>query len=246
MSRCWENTLPAFSRAIEKNYTIECDVRLTLDGDAVVFHDGDLNRLAGQEGYVWQRTAAEMQALSIGGTRDHAPTLKETLDFVAGRVPIVIELKGIPGHDRGLVERVGDLLRTYPGKAAIMSFDHWLIRDFPICARHSGRPDRMGHRDAGDRGAFFHARARHRLRLLCRRPPAEPVRHLRARRLGMPVISWTVRDEAAVGLTFKHADQMTFEGFEPEQFRLPELCALAARAGGAHIPLKTQRSVDEA
>ena len=61
---------------------------------------------------------------------DHAPTLQETLDFVAGRVPIVVELKGIPGHDRGLVERVGDLLRTYPGKAAIMSFDHWLIRDF--------------------------------------------------------------------------------------------------------------------
>lgn len=30
----------------------------------------------------------------------------------------------------------------------------------------------------------------------------------------MPVITWTVR-QAAVDATFAHADQMTFEGFEP-------------------------------
>ena len=52
------------------------------------------------------------------------------LDLVRGRVPLVIELKGIPGHDEGLVEAVGALLKDYKGKAAIMSFDHWLIRDF--------------------------------------------------------------------------------------------------------------------
>ena len=87
-------------------------------------------RLTGTEGYVWQRTAAELQALSIGGTGDHAPTLAETLALVAGRVPLVIELKGIPGHDAGLVAKVAAELRDYPGKAAIMSFDHWLVRDF--------------------------------------------------------------------------------------------------------------------
>ena len=32
----------------------------------------------------------------------------------------------------------------------------------------------------------------------------------------MPVISWTVRDQAAVERTFAHADQMTFEGFDPD------------------------------
>ena len=32
----------------------------------------------------------------------------------------------------------------------------------------------------------------------------------------MPVITWTVRDRPAVDLTFAHADQMTFEGFDPE------------------------------
>ncbi|TIX40709.1 MAG: glycerophosphodiester phosphodiesterase, partial [Mesorhizobium sp.] len=39
-------------------------------------------------------------------------------------------------------------------------------------------------------------------------------------RLGMPVITWTVHDQPAVDLTFKYADQMTFEGFEPDLVRL--------------------------
>ena len=77
----------------------------------VVFHDNELKRLTGSEGFVWQRTAAELQALRIGGTDDHVPTLAEMLALVAGRVPLVIELKGIPGHDRGLVAKVAAQLR---------------------------------------------------------------------------------------------------------------------------------------
>ena len=32
---------------------------------------------------------------------------------------------------------------------------------------------------------------------------------------GVPVITWTVRNERARQITFQYADQMTFEGFEP-------------------------------
>ena len=35
-------------------------------------------------------------------------------------------------------------------------------------------------------------------------------------KLKMPVITWTVHDQPAIDLTFKYADQMTFEGFEPD------------------------------
>ena len=73
--KVWENTLSAFSRAVEHDFAIECDVHLTADNQVVVFHDNDLRRVAGQEGFIWQKTAAEMGALSIGGTNDHAPTL---------------------------------------------------------------------------------------------------------------------------------------------------------------------------
>ena len=128
----WENTLSAFDAAARRGYAIECDVHLTLDGEVVVFHDNDLKRLAGVEGYVWQRTAAELGALRIGGTDDHVPTLGEMLALVRGRVPIVIELKGIPGKDDGLVGKVAAALANYKGKVAIMSFDHWLVRRFPV------------------------------------------------------------------------------------------------------------------
>src|SRR5262245_32223261 len=87
---CWENTLSAFAAAIEKNFTIECDVHLSSDGVPVVFHDHELKRLTGTDGYLRQRTAGELRALRVGGTGDHVPTLAEMLALVAGRVPVVI------------------------------------------------------------------------------------------------------------------------------------------------------------
>jgi glycerophosphoryl diester phosphodiesterase len=214
----WENTLSAFGRAIDNGYAIECDVHLTLDGEVVVFHDNDLRRLAGQEGFVWQKTAAEFGALQIGGTKDHAPTLREMLDFVAGRVPIVIELKGIPGHDEGLVAKVGALLKGYKGEVAIMSFDHWLIRDFSrympgvpsgLTAWGHQQQEIEAHFSMLAHGISFVSYAVEQL-------PNPFVSFVRER-LSMPVISWTVRDQAAVRHSFEHADQMTFEGFEPQK-----------------------------
>jgi hypothetical protein len=39
-------------------------------------------------------------------------------------------------------------------------------------------------------------------------------------RLKMPVITWTIRDQPAIDLTFRYADQMTFEGFDPATMRI--------------------------
>lgn len=213
----WENTLSAFDAAAKKGFAIECDVMLTGDGVPVIFHDHDLQRLGGQGGLVWQKSAAEMGALRIGGTSDHAPTLREMLNIVAGRVPLVIELKGIPGHDEGLVEAVATELRPYPGRAAIMSFDHWLIRQFPTHA--AGIP--AGLTAWGDKPheveAHFSMLANgisftsyHWGHL-----PNRFVSFVRER-LRMPAITWTVRDDVALRATLDHADQMTFEGFDPD------------------------------
>ncbi len=216
----WENTLSAFAAAVDKGYAIECDVHLSADGVPVVFHDDELKRLTGTEGFIWQRTAAELQALRIGGTSDTVPTLAAMLDLVAGRVPLVIELKGIPGRDSGLVAKVASALRRYQGRAAIMSFDHWLVRDFARDA--AGIP--AGLTAWGDKDHMFEA---HFSMLgsgisfvsydVAGLP--NPFVGFVRERLGMPVITWTVRDERAVERTFRYADQMTFEGFEPETAR---------------------------
>ncbi len=215
-NRVWENTLSAFARAVEHGYAIECDVHLSSDGVPVVFHDDTLTRLTGTDGYIWQRTAAEMAALRIGGTADRAPRLAEMLELVAGRVPLVIELKGIPGHDDGLVQAVARELEGYRGKAAIMSFDHWLIRDFRRDA--PGIPAGLtawGEKEHEIEAHF--SMLAHGIDFVSYGIAHLPNRFISfvRERLNMPVITWTVRDETAVQATFAHADQMTFEGFQP-------------------------------
>jgi glycerophosphoryl diester phosphodiesterase len=165
---------------------------------------------------VWQRRADEMAALRIGGTEDHAPGIHELLELVAGRVPLVIELNGVPGHDAGLAKAVAKALRGYDGPAALMSFDHWLIR--ALAEDAPGLP--RGLTAWGDKPheieAHFSMLA-HGLDFV-----SYSVQHLPnpfvtfvRERLAMPVITWTVRDQTAVDTTFAHADQMTFEGFLP-------------------------------
>ena len=215
-NRIWENTLSAFARAVEHGYAIECDVHLSSDGVPVVFHDDTLTRLTGTDGYIWQRTAAEMAALRIGGTADRAPRLAEMLELVAGRVPLVIELKGIPGHDDGLVQAVARELEGYRGKAAIMSFDHWLIREFKREAPHIPAGLTAGGAKEHEIEAHFSMLA-HGIDFVSYGIAHLPNRFISfvRERLSMPVITWTVRDETAVQATFAHADQMTFEGFQP-------------------------------
>jgi glycerophosphoryl diester phosphodiesterase len=153
----------------------------------------------------------------VGGTADHPPSLKEMLDLVHGRVPLVIELKGVPGHDAGLVERVCALLHDYGGKAAIMSFDHWLIRQFPAHARNIPTGLTAWGEQDHELEAHFSMLA-HGISFVSYGVDCLPNRFVGfvRERLGMPVISWTVRDEPAVERTFAHVDQMTFEGFMPE------------------------------
>ena len=211
----WENTLSAFAAAVEKDYAIECDVHLSADGVPMVFHDDKLDRLTGQDGMVYEKTAAELAQMKVGGTADHVPTLAEMLALVRGRVPVVIELKGIEGKDVGLVAAVARTLDGYEGDAAIMSFDHWLIRAFATEA--PGIPGGLtAHgRTPRDLEAHFSMLA-HPISFVSfgvMDLPNPFVAFVREK-LAMPVITWTVRDQWARDLTEAHADQMTFEGFE--------------------------------
>lgn len=211
----WENTLSAFDAAIERDYAIECDVHLSADGVPVVFHDSVLNRLAGRDGFVHEMTAAELNQLKVGGTDDHIPTLAEMLARVRGRVPLVIELKGVEGKDTGLVAAVAQTLEGYRGEAAIMSFDHWLVRRFADDAPGIPAGLTAEKRTIPALEAHFSMLA-HPISFVSFGVSDLPnpfVSFVREK-LAMPVITWTVRNEEARAATFAHADQMTFEGFE--------------------------------
>jgi glycerophosphoryl diester phosphodiesterase len=211
----WENTLSAFSRAVEAGFAIECDLHYASDGVPVIFHDEDLQRLCNLHGDIRERTSRELGLIAIGGTSDKVPTLRQLLDLVKGKVPLVLELKGREADDEGFAEAVLEVLEGYEGKVALMSFDHWLLRDLKAL----GAPYPLGLTADGNKPEAFktHAKAMEiGLDFISYHYGDLPNAFITSEReKGIPVITWTVRDEAARRLTFANADQMTFEGFDP-------------------------------
>ncbi|WP_312409455.1 glycerophosphodiester phosphodiesterase [Shinella sp.] len=213
----WENTLSAFSRAVEAGFSIECDLQYAADAIPVVFHDDDLKRLCGIEGDVRQRTAGELGLLPIGGTGDRIPTLRQLLDLVKGRVPLILELKGRNGDDEGFAMAVLDALEGYDGPVALMSFDHWLLKD--LTAIGTDRPVGLTAEGARPENFAVHEEAmQYGLDFISYHYGHLPNAFIsRQRDLGKQIITWTVRDDEARTITALNADQMTFEGFDPRE-----------------------------
>ena len=146
-----ENSLPAFRAAVLSGVGIELDVQLTADGEVVVFHEESLLRMTGEEGSLFSRTYEELSALRLGESEERIPTLREVLDLVAGRVPILVEIK--PDHAvTSLCKKTAALLDGYAGDYMIESFHplavHWFRRHRPqvIRGQLSGRLFEKGKR----------------------------------------------------------------------------------------------------
>ncbi|KIC11534.1 phosphodiesterase [Leisingera sp. ANG-M1] len=123
-----ENSRAAIRAALAAGYGIEIDLQLSSDGYAMVFHDDGLDRLAEATGPVQARSRSELQAIPLkGGDGEGIPDLAEVLRMVAGRVPLLIELKdqhGEMGVTDGRLERATtEALQGYQGTVALMSFN---------------------------------------------------------------------------------------------------------------------------
>ncbi len=117
-----ENSITAFKRAVGRGFGIELDVRLTKDGEAVVFHDDTLDRVTNGKGRVKDFTLSELQKLSLEGTGDTIPTFCEVLSAVDGKVPLLVELKE-DGMDSSVASEAARILRGYKGAYIIESFN---------------------------------------------------------------------------------------------------------------------------
>lgn len=132
--KVYENTLEAFQLAIEKNYTIELDVRITKDNKIVVFHDENTKRITNQDKIVENNTYQELNDQDI----IHIPTIEEVLKLANGKVPLLIEIKQLNKVGR-LEEQLASLLKKYKGKYAIQSFNPlvllWFKKHYPNILR---------------------------------------------------------------------------------------------------------------
>ena len=126
-----ENSRAAIRAAIAAGYGIEIDLQLSRDGVPMVFHDETLERLTPRDGWLRDLTAAELATIPLKGGTETIPTLPEILDLVAGRVPLLIELKDqtlrMAETDGRLEAATARALAPYDGPVALMSFNPHMI-----------------------------------------------------------------------------------------------------------------------
>ncbi|NBG87129.1 glycerophosphodiester phosphodiesterase family protein [Isachenkonia alkalipeptolytica] len=121
-----ENSMAAFTRAVEEGFGIELDIHLTKDQQVVVFHDDDLERMTGYTKKITDCTWGEIRSLTLLNTQEKIPLLKEVLYLIDGRVPLLIEIKN-RGKVGKLEEKTDELLRGYKGEFAIQSFNPYSV-----------------------------------------------------------------------------------------------------------------------
>jgi glycerophosphoryl diester phosphodiesterase len=223
-----ENTPSAFAAAIAGGYGIECDLQITANGEAMVYHDAALGRLTEGSARLDAATAAELKRVAFKASADRMITLGELCDLVAGRATLVIELKSRFDGDRRLVTRAADVLAAYRGPAALMSFDPAQVAALretaPALPRGMVAERRYRHHDwdalpaarKREMAYFGHAlRTRPRFIAYSVRDLPASVPLIARNLFGLPLLTWTVRTEQDRDTAARWADQVIFEGFRP-------------------------------
>lgn len=223
-----ENSVPAIRAAMAAGYGIEIDLQLSADDTAMVFHDYRLDRLAAGTGPVRAQTAEQLGQTVLNGGDVGVPTLAEVLDCVAGRVPLLIELKdqdGEMGPDIGTLEAAtAQALQGYDGPVGLMSFNphsvammaklmpdtprgivtsgydpvEWAPLPAQVCAALREIPD------YARTGSSFIS---HDVSDLDRPRVAE------LKSLGADILCWTVKSQAQEEIARRIARNITFEGY---------------------------------
>lgn len=210
-----ENSPAAFEAAIKLGHGIECDVQAAEDGRAFVFHDYELDRLTERSGPIGNLRSEDIDRIELRDGHGKIPRLRETLEQIAGRVPVLIEIKSRHRRVGPLCLSVRRALEGYGGKAAIMSFNPLVSAWFRSNAEHivRGLVVTEGH-DRNWRGRI----ARHR-NLWIAKPDflAYDIRDLPSRfaaaqrARGLPVMTWTVRSAEQEKIASRYADEPVYE-----------------------------------
>ena len=223
-----ENMPGAAEAAISGNFSIECDIQLTADGEAMVHHDDALGRLTEGSGALLGMTSGQLKAVKFKDTPERMMSLGDLCALVAGRVPLVIEVKSHFDGDRKLVARMAEVLASYRGPAVGMSFDPdqvlALREKMPklprgiIAERTYDEADWPEATPAQRRG-MLHLRHAFRTRphfvaYWVDELPA-PAPWIARNIFGLPLLTWTVRTPEQRERAARYADQMIFEGFRP-------------------------------
>jgi glycerophosphoryl diester phosphodiesterase len=224
-----ENMPGAMQAAAAANFSIETDIQLTADGEAMVHHDDKLGRLTEGSGALRSMTSTELRQVIFKNTSEKMMSLADLCALVAGRVPLVIEVKSLFDGDRRLVTRMAEVLSTYDGPAAGMSFDPDQVialrnllpsRPRGIVAERNYTEADWPKATAAQRREMTHLRhlPRTRPHFVSYRVNDLPAMApwIAKNLFGCNLLSWTVRTPEQRARSDRYAEQMTFEGFRPD------------------------------
>ena len=225
-----ENSGPAFAAAIAAGYGIECDLQPASDGTAMVFHDQSLARLVDAPGQTTDHGPAALARLSYKGDASaRILRLAELLDLVAGRVPILVEVKSAwEAPDPRFIASIARDLAAYRGPYAIMSFDPSVVAVLKPLLPGAPRGIVSGLYQPSWSDGKLDADRSYRLSHLIESRAAEPdffAYHVKAlptpvtrflrEGLGLPLFAWTVRSREDIATARQWADAPIFEGIDP-------------------------------
>ena len=219
---CPENSISAFQNAIDNGYAIELDVQMIADGTLVVFHDESLSRLTDNDGYLKFLNKSDLEILNLKGSKEKIPTFEETLNFIAGRTPILIEIKN-KSKVGELEKKVIELLQNYKGEFAVESFNPYVLQYFEKHAPNFLRGQLAGFLKS-EKMPFFQRFALKRMLLnkhiskpdfIAYEAKYLPNRFVRKFK-NLPLIAWTVKNQNEYLRVVKYSDNVIFEDFEPK------------------------------
>lgn len=219
-----ENSLLAFTRAVEAGFGMELDVRLTKDKKAIVFHDDSLLRMCGVDRKVSQMTYEELMKLSLLETEEKIPLLTEVLQAVDGKQPLIVEIKSEFG-DRETHVVADKILQEYKGRYCIESFNPlvvcWYRKHHKEVIRGQLSDDIKASRI--EKKIFFFG-LKNLLFNMIARPDFVAYNHLHyhnmsrvlCRKLfGGVSIAWTIKSQEQLEARKKDFDLFIFDGFIP-------------------------------
>jgi len=217
-----ENSLGAFQRAVDHGFSVELDIQLTKDDVVVVFHDNDLKRMCGVDKKVKELTYAEIKELSLLDTNATVPTFQEVLDILDSKVFVVVELKSIKDKNELLVQKAIEMLRNYPGKFVVQSFDPTVVRGFKKYAPEFRRGLLVGDmKNTKYPKILKHLLSHMKLNFLCKPEFIDtdwnwcPKRMERWHKKGKLLICYTARTLEQYEFALNKYDAVICEGFDP-------------------------------
>ena len=221
-----ENSLTAFKRAKEHGFGIELDLRMSKDGEIVVIHDADLERVTGFSGRVSELTLEEIKSKPLIGSDDTVPTLGEVLELINGEIPLLFEIKE-EGMDHTLSEKVADILKDYNGEYMVESFSPFAFGAFKkklpkvprgfLAYKHTVNPECRAFKFRLIQRFFFNFLARPAfIALHIQTPKLFPVTLVTAI-YKTPLIAWTVKSKEEEIEAYKMGfSGVIFEGYLPD------------------------------